>query len=657
MKVLRTVGMVAAVVALAATGVGAIAGTATAAAAATSATAGSIAKIATVVATAANLGAAALQKKPAAQGASTQVMIGANMPSPYIIGECYFAGVRVHHVGYGPDSSSGVKNPSLGMVDIFSVGGPVQALTGVYLDFTQTSFAGGTSGEAVGHYAGHLWIDSQLGETPEGSALTPQYAPMPDWGAGYKLSGKAAILWNARFPKDGKRYGSGFPQSGAIWQGVLTYDPREDSTYPGGSGAHRWADPSDKAAFSAAKATWSYDPNPGLHALRYALGTWERDETNTSAEYVQTFGIGLPMDAIWVEDFVELANVCEANGWSCHGILFEPGDKWDNLKNILAAGGAEPAFRNGKLGLRISAPRVSLDTIRLDDLSDGESEVPAMQGWESRLNVITPEYRSPDHKWEFVASADVELSDYLTLDGEKKHGTRRFNMVKFKDQAAQLGGYSLYESREAGPFDLPIGPRLRIYGPGDQLTLQDDLAADYGLETADCIVLRKTFDPTRMTGSLTLLTETAGKHAAILGLNGTSPPPITITPPDEIDDVAGPSRGAYTIRSRSVAYPATSDDDSITIEAFSGVLDDGRTIDFPAGEILGLASGTSFGVFWDFDTSAWVASPSPAASFMASSRYAFLFVWFTSDGGDYGGGGTAPPGYGGGELTPPMLEP
>ena len=45
---------------------------------------------------------------------------------------------------------------------------------------------------------------------------------------------------------------------------------------------------------------------------------------------------------VWlpVEDFVELANVCEANGWTCHGVIFEPGNKWENLKNILAAGGA-----------------------------------------------------------------------------------------------------------------------------------------------------------------------------------------------------------------------------------------------------------------------------------------------------------------------------
>lgn len=516
MKVLRTVGQVAGILAM---------------------IPGPHQPIAAAVAVAANVGAALMQKKPGAQGASSQVLLGANMPSPYIIGECYYGGNRVHHIGYGPDSDSGVKNPSLGIVDIYSVGGPLQALVGQYLDFTLTSFSGG---EAVGHYAGHLWCDTQLGATPEASALTPQYSPMPDWGASYKLSGKAAILWNARFPKDGKRYGSGFPQSGAVWRGVLTYDPREDDTYPGGSGSHRWADPSDKAAFSAAKATWTYNPCPALNALRYVLGTWERDETDTEADYQQTFGIGMPFDSIWVEDFVELANVCEANGWTCNGVIFEPGDKWENLKNILAAGGAIPAFRNGKLGLKISAPRVSLDTITLHDLADGEIEVPAMQGWEARLNVVTPEYKSASHKWEYVPSADIQLADYLTVDGEKKHDTRRFNMVTNKDQAAQLGGYAMLDSREAGPFDLPIGPRLRRYGPGDLLTLDEALMEDHGLEIPDALVLRKTFDPSTMTGTLTLVTETAGKHAAALALTGTEPPPITITPPEDVDDVATP---------------------------------------------------------------------------------------------------------------------
>lgn len=568
MKVLRGVAMAAAAVALVATGVGALAGAGALGAGAvgatgtvagvSTATIASVAKIASAVAMAANLGVMALQKKPAAQGASTQVMIGANMPSPYIIGECYFAGVRVHHVGYGGEDN-GVKNPYLGLVDIFSVGGPVNALVGTYLDFTEVTF-GGPENDAIGFYQGGLKLRSQLGETPESAAMTPHHAGMPDWSTAHKLSGKAALMWCAQFPKSGNKFGSGFPQSGAIWQGVLAYDPREDSTYPGGSGDQRWADPADKAAFSAAKATWGYNADPGLHALRYVLGTWERDETDTDAIYQQTFGIGMPMDAIWVEDFVELANVCEANGWTCHGVLFEPGDKWENLKNILAAGGAEPTFRNGKLGLRINAPRVALDTITLDDLADSESEVPAMQGWESRLNVVTPEYRSADHKWEYVPSADVELADYLTLDGEKKHGTRRFNMVKNKDQAAQLGGYVLLDSREAGPFDLPIGPRLRIYGPGDILTLDERLMDDYGLEIADVIVLRKTFDPTSMTGTMTLLTETAGKHALALALTGTEPPPITITPPEELDQV-----GLSALRPTGLSVEdATSDDAVVT---------------------------------------------------------------------------------------------
>lgn len=560
MKVLRTVATIAAGVALLATGIGAVAGGAVIASgvsvAAVGAVTASVAKIASVVAVAANIGASALQQKPAAQGSATQTLIGANMPSPQIIGECYFGGVRVHNIGYGAEHNK-VKNPYLGLVDVFSVGGPVNALVGVYLDFTLTNF--NEAGEVQGFYSEHLNLAYQMGETPEATALTPLHTPMPDWGSTYKLSGKAAWLLNARFPRDASRYGSGFPQSGGVWQGVLNYDPRADDEYPGGEGDQRWADPSDKAAFSAAKATWTYNRNPGLHGLRYLLGSWERDETDTDAEYQQVFGIGLPIDAIWVEDFVEHANVCDTNGWTVNGVIFEPGDKWENLKNILAAGGAEPTFRNGKVGLKISAPRVSLDTITRHDLGEGESEIGAMQGWESRLNVVTPEYKSADHKWEYVPSADVEIADYLTIDGEKKHDTRRFNMVTDKDQAAQLGGYALLDSREAGLFDLPVGPRLRNLGPGDMVTLDDDILEDHGLEVADAIILRRTFDPTTMTGSLTLMTETAGKHALALALTGTAPPPITITPPEEIDGVVG---GSITADSGTT----TADDTSLTAD-------------------------------------------------------------------------------------------
>lgn len=488
--------------------------------------------------------AALTAKKPPAQGSATDITIGASDPSSFIVGQSYFGGARKHMVGYG--SQNDVPNAYLLAVDVYGVAGPYTELVQLYADFTPINFDGG--GKAIGHYSNDtLYRDYQLGATPEASALSPHFSGAPDWGSAYKLSGKAAVAWNARFPKDGKRYGSGFFQTGAEWKGPAGYDPRENSEYPGGSGSQRWADPRDKTAFSAAKATWAYpEGNPGIEGLNYALGRYERDETNSSAEYVKVFGIGLAtgtyevdgytLDGVIEADFVAFANVCDDNGWKAGGIIQEPGDKWANLKSILEAGGAEPCFRGGKLGLRIQAPRVAIDTITRDDLADGEVVIPGTRSYRDRLNTIIPKYRSPSHKWEYVATQEpVQVTEFVTQDGEEKSAERQFNLVQDPDQAAQLAGYALVMGRERGPIEMQCKPRLRGYGPGDMLTLDMPELKLSG----DHVILSRTIDPATMQVSLTLVEENPDKHAFALGLTGTSPPAITITPPGDLDDIAG----------------------------------------------------------------------------------------------------------------------
>lgn len=240
-----------------------------------------------------------------------------------------------------------------------------------------------------------------------------------------------------------------------------------------------------------------------------------------------------------IEDFVTLANVCDDNGWTCNGVIFEPGDKWANLKSILQAGGAEPCFRNGRLGLRINAPRVSLDTITVDDLADGENVFPAMQSYRDRLNTIIPKYRAPDQKWEYVATQEpVQVSQFVTEDGEEKSEERQYNLVTNPNQAAQLAGYDLANGREAGPVELVCKPRMRRYGPGDMLTLNIPEAGEMFTDR-DFVILNRTADPASMTVSLTLVSENPNKHPFALGLTGTAPPAITIPGPEEADNVAG----------------------------------------------------------------------------------------------------------------------
>ncbi|WP_230770717.1 hypothetical protein [Sphingomonas sp. Leaf4] len=110
------------------------------------------------------------------------------------------------------------------------------------------------------------------------------------------------------------------------------------------------------------------------------------------------------------------------------------------------------------------------------------------------------------------------------------------------------------------------------------------------------------------------------------------------TPPAE--------RAAYQIVSRSVAYPITSDDNSVIVTAFTGVLDDGRSIAFPAADIAA-GSGITYGLFYDLSAGTYSIVASPALAERASPAFAFLGWSTTSSGGTYPTQPTPPPGWGG----------
>lgn len=537
---LGKVAMAAGIVALAATGAGAIAGAGWGIAGVGSFS--SIATAASLAGAAASVGASALAKTPPAKGSVSSTTIGTDQPMPFLIGETYYGGSRIQQIGYGPTIKK-VPNPYALIVDVYSGAGPVEGLVDAQADFVSLGIPA-SGWEATGYAKGFLWASWRRGMMPEDTAPAPRWDGAPGWGDSYRLSGYAAIAWSLLFDRDGKVFASGAPQLGAIWRGQLAWDPREDATYPGGQGEQRWAAPSDTAGHDAARASWAFTECPGIVALKYALGAYHRDPRVAGSTYRKVAGIGLPIGGIIVEDFVHLANVCDANGWKVGGVVFEPSTgsssiRWQNLKDILAAGGATPCWRNGRLGLKVSAPRIALDTITEADLADDEIVVSSGLGWEDRLNTLIPKYRSRDHKWEYVASTEpVSVPTFVTADGEVKREERQFNLVQQKDQAAQLCAYELLDRRELGEIEIVVKPRLRKYGPGDLVIV--DLPND-GLVKQPCVIMKRQPMPDRMAWKFILSGETPSKHAYALGQTAVAPPVPALGQTSDLDAVAVPN--------------------------------------------------------------------------------------------------------------------
>lgn len=467
-------------------------------------------------------------KRPPARGSPNLITIGANQPMPIVLGETYVGGNKVHEVGYGGLVAK-VENPYKFEAIVHSGCGPVESFTGLYADFEPVPLSGTA---ATGYFSGFLYADQQLGARTEADALVPNWSGAPSWGISHKLSGYAATGLSLKFDKDGKIFASGEPQWGVTLKGVKAYDARLDSTYPGGSGPQRINN----------RSTWAYSENPGVIGATYAYGWF--DNGNKQG------GIGMPVEGIDMARWVEFANICDANEWKCGGVVYEPGSRWDNLKDICAAGGGEPYFDRHLLGVNYNAPRVSLDTITVDDVADEGFTVASGRTWRERLNTIAPKYRSGAHKWEYVPSTDVSVAAYITDDGEEKREEITWNLVQDKDQVAQLAAYELVNSREIGQIDISCKPRLMRYTVGDMLTFDLPGTVIHGLNAV--IIRPPAIDPVTGQVNLTMVGETDSKHAFALGKTSTAPPVPSLVGSETLDNTSAQNSGTNGVNTATV---------------------------------------------------------------------------------------------------------
>jgi hypothetical protein len=265
------------------------------------------------------------------------------------------------------------------------------------------------------------------------------------------------------------------------------------------------------------------------------------------------------------------------------------------------------------------------------------------------MNTVIPRYVSPPHKYEMVTAAEIVGSTYLAEDGQRRPQTWPLNLVQNPEQAGQLAAYAMANSREQGPITAYLPHLWKFYKPGDCLRLE---SARTGI-SADVIIQQRALSA-EMEVVLQIRTETAAKHDFALGKVADPPPtPVagqTLQERDEVvSGVLEPRRAAHeVINFNPIEWPFTSDDDSITIAAFTGTLDDGRIIEFPADELTGLDAGTRFAMIWHLTDEVYSAVEAPAEAVRADSDYAFIGWHATSDAGVWPAGPTLPGGAGGG---------
>src|SRR5579859_306766 len=556
-KFLRTAALVVGGIALAATGIGA--GLAVAEGISYASAAGFVAGAMGGVSVAA-LGAAAtalsavsslLQKKPQAVGNPMQWQADPQAGIPIIAGRTYSAGKIVYR------QTSGDTNKWEAITTVHSIG-PVQSFDQLYVDGVATSVGTDTTVNITDR--GNMFERHQLGAQPEASALqVGQGGYPPGIDATSKLSGLAASAIQLVYDTKGTKTLTTEPQCGYVIQGVRVYDPRQDSTYPGGSGPQRWND----------ETTWSYTgkDNPYLFALAWLIG-WRQNGKLVA-------GVGAPIAAILLDQFVEGANIADANSWKMGGILQTTDNKWQRLKDILLAGGGEPLRLGAQIGCLINTPRVSLATIGIDDVI-GDASVQSTQAMRDRINAVVPRYMAEQSlttqnadgtlrtavTWGMAAAGPIVIDSYVTFDGKQRQTQIDYEFVQgvgggpnAPNQVAQLARYAIENAREFGPISLPLKLRWMGYKPGDVVTAN---LPELGLVNQDILLLNRSLDPSKGAVTMTARSETYAKHAFALGQTTTAPPTPSVSGPPLIP-TPGPSEweiAADAISANGTTIPA-----------------------------------------------------------------------------------------------------
>lgn len=434
-------------------------------------------------------------------GAPSEFRSDPNGPIPFLFGRRGIGGIGVDDKAFGAD------NRFRGIVGVLSGAGPIDALETVYASRAAVTFGGANgAASAPAEFAGKMYFQFTPGHQPQSAALSQPGlhggAVMTGWGPHRRMSGKAH--WMLTLEQDAKFENFPvMPEWLFVARGVLGWDPRLDSTYPGGSGPCRLND----------RSTHVYIDDPGIGALNWALGLYENGKL--------VGGIGRPVEEIAVETLVELANVCDANGWKLSAWPTTRDNPHEVYKAMLLAGGARYAEIGGKLGCIPRKPRVSVATITAADV-DGPLEIDTSPPAQDLLNTVYPSCPLEDHFWTSVPLDPVSEPSFVDEDGEVLDGPLDLDYSPSAKQTSEIAAYVMVDSRETIRGRIPVKPYLREVEPGNVVTIAEE---GFLLDGVEFLVLDRDTDADTGRVWLWLESESAGKHPYALGQDPTPPTP------------------------------------------------------------------------------------------------------------------------------------
>lgn len=327
------------------------------------------------------------------------------------------------------------------------------------------------SGGVTATYNGFLTVTTRTEGT---SANTIAINGGGKWGSSRRLTGCAYV--HLRIKRTGATSKTQSPLVNGlpsrvtiIGNGALLYDPRKDSTVPGGSGTHRAADQTTWGAYTDADDC----DNPALQLLWWLLG-WKINGK-------LSIGCGVPANRIDIASFITAANICDENvtlaiggtqkRYRTSGTASDSDNRMDIINTFLTSMNGTLRDNGGKLTLSLmknDLASYSLDLSENDML--GEFEWQQTRGLTESYNVVRGRYVDPSVN-SLYQPVDYPEVSIASADGIERATTLDLMYVEDGRRAQRIAKQVLQRNQYRGMFSATFNTKALGCQVGDVVRL------------------------------------------------------------------------------------------------------------------------------------------------------------------------------------------
>lgn len=394
-------------------------------------------------------------QRPEPSGTQLQAQYGTDTPRQVACGLVCTAGHEVHLNTYGDDNKWLQK---VYQISDYPIDGFERlAINGEWVPINYAEPDPVRGWPITGsELAGRSWLKIYDGRQAIADAgLVTNAKPSDRWSADAVGLGCAYAVFTAEYDRE-KPVSP--PELLFEFRGARLYDWRKDSSI-GGSGAHRWDDPS----------THEFTENPIVIEYNYRRGL--------SVNGDMFCGMGMdPVDLPFAQ-YTAAANICDeivAGGeprYRCSIMLDSMATHGENIEAVMkSCGGMVIDAVEGSWPL-VGTSQPVIATLTDDDLVIGQPvRWQAKRSMSELVNSISGTYPEREQLWAMVGYDAIVADDAIAADRRTRDLGMDFPTVRSARQAKQLASIYLKENRLEATAEITVRPRWQALKPGDWIT-------------------------------------------------------------------------------------------------------------------------------------------------------------------------------------------